>query len=653
MNLPPNNNTIFPRSKWWWLAVGLLLLLAAWLYLRGYNVSLPYLEHVDEPQHLLAAQHLIDDGTARAVFQDIAPPGMSRLNYILLRHVKPDGAPPGVMLPALRLITIAVWMLLVVLIALLGHMLCHPVTGLMAAAIWIVNPWVVERAHFALPDGYLTFFTLLALWLALVAVHRSRRGCSAAAMYFIMLATIFKTQAIFVAPLILIMPLLGKREPGFRWSDAGKDIFWNAVRLAVFLFWLLLLYPTLEISDIPHIPVQISEGGLPRPRTIWSNLSQVLLTFQPIGVWLGAMVIAIGLWRYRHRLNAIALAGIILAALAWLLGISAFGPQALRQFFTLGALLSLLYALSLSGLVFLLQDALTRLVPARRFHLMLRQASALPTVVVASLLAVSLLPSYQKSNALAHNFTLHDRRNDLMRYMDTSLPPGRYIATDENHKTFNRAWGGYDGEHDFPLARVVRNLTEESLDSWRDLEADYAILPYSDDPDAYFPGETVSLKRYPPDPGFRGPSMVVLRLYPMQHEAKGQLGSIHLVGYDLSAREAIAGDEIIIRHYWRADSPTDSIHYVFNHVINEAGEIATQTDYVPLWDDRRPTTTWDDPDETMLGRAFTLSLPPDLPAGSYRLLSGLYNPASGQRLAAADGADYIDIAQITVMQPEA
>ena len=162
-----NHSSVLPRSRWWWIALGLLLILAGWLYLRGYNVSLPFIEHHDEVHHLLAAQHTIDFGHARGVFHEAYPPGMKTLNYLLLKHIKPVEAHHGTMLPALRLITNCAWILVIVLIALLGTMVVHPLTGLMAAAIWIVNPWVVDRAHYALPDGYLTLFTLLALWLAI------------------------------------------------------------------------------------------------------------------------------------------------------------------------------------------------------------------------------------------------------------------------------------------------------------------------------------------------------------------------------------------------------------------------------------------------------------------------------------------------------
>ena len=168
----------------------------------------------------------------------------------------------------------------------------------------------------------------------------------------------------------------------------------------------------------------------------------------------------------------------------------------------------------------------------------------------------------------------------------------------------------------------------------------------------YYPDETVLLKTYPPDPNFRGPSMVVLRLYPMQYETDAQLGPIRLVGYDLNSTHIQPGHDIILRHYWQAEQPTQSIHHVYNHLLSVDGDIVAQTDYVPLWDDRRPTTTWDDPDEIMLGREFTLSVPADLSPGAYQLVSGLYDPTTWRRLQSPDGSDQIDIAEIIVRQPD-
>ncbi len=662
-----DSQTTMPRAKWWWFALCLLLILAGWLYLRGYNVSLPYIEHHDEAQNLLEAQHIIDFGHARGVFRESYPPGLRAVVYPFLKHIKPAEAHHGTMLPPLRLITIGAWMLAVVFIALLGAMIAHPLTGLMAAAIWIVNPWVVDRAHFVLPDGYLTLFTLLAIWLALVGALQRRPSFNTAATYSIMAAIAFKTQAIFVAPFIVFLPLINlgiapppPPPPQFRpviRSEALRQTFWNCLRFAVFLFWLLILYPTLDApKDIHLFPVLELRLILPTPQTLWEGLSQLLLTFQPLGIWLGVTVAGALLWRYRARVNGVALFTVLLSALAWLVGTHLLPTRGfhLRQYFGMGALLAILFACGLTGLLFAGQEALSRLNPP---GLPKPARGLLAGTALLILLAFMLLPAYRESDALAHNFTLPDRRNDLMRYMDTSLEPGKYITdrNSPNHKTMNRAWGGYTGLHDFPLAQEEWGLLKKPLSVWREKEAVYAILPYEPllkDPDVYFPDQTVLLKSYPPDPNFRGPSMVVLSLYPMQQAMEARLGSISIKGYDINGLDFAPGDTVIFRMYWQAHAATASPQHVFNHLLNSAGEIAAQVDGIPLWDGRRDSTTWDDPDEILMSRNYLLHLPADLPAGRYSLISGFYDPETGLRLADADDSDRARISEIVVHSRE-
>lgn len=645
---------ILPRATWWWLGLALLLTIAGWLYLRGYDASLPFIEHVDEPQNMLEALHIVEFGHARGVSRESYPPGLRSVIYPILKHVMPADAHYGSMLPLLRLITISTWLLVVVLIALLGALAVRPLTGLMAAAVWIVNPWVAERARWVLPDGYLTLFALLALWLALVGCLHKRSSFSSAAVYAIMLAIVFKTQSILIAPIVLFFPLINIwRAPACRrW--ALNQTFWNCVRFAIFMAWLLVWYPTLDAPrEIDYFSVTELRIVAPSLLKVWRLLELILETFHPLGVWFLVMLGGVLLWRYRRRVNGVAAVAPALAALAWLIGSHLLPLRGLqmRQFFGMGAMLAILFGVGLTGIVFFLEEALTR--PPCQSQLLGRLRSWLPTGIVAALLAVSLLPNYQKSDALARNFSLHDRRNDLMRYMDTSLPPGNHITDWQgpNFKTLNRAWGGYDGAHDYPLARRLRNLPDLPLDEWRANDAEYAILPYSDDPAAYFPDQTVRLKAYPPDPNFRDPGMVVLRLYPIQHPHDGQLGPIRLVGYDINATQLKAGDELVFRHYWQAEAPTDTPHHVYNHLLDDRGEIVAQADYVPLWDSRRDTATWDDPDEIMLGREFRLRTPPDLTPGEYLLVSGLYDPHTGLRLLSTDGADRLLIAEIQVQAP--
>lgn len=73
----------------------------------------------------------------------------------------------------------------------------------------------------------------------------------------------------------------------------------------------------------------------------------------------------------------------------------------------------------------------------------------------------------------------------------------------------------------------------------------------------------------------------------------------------------------------------------FAQLLNGAGQLAAQQDTVPC-DGACPATGWL-AGEYLLDTA-TLSLPPDLPAGAYTLITGWYDPVSQQRLPAFDAA---------------
>lgn len=640
-----NQTHIIPHERWWWVGLALILLVGAFLYYRGYDSSLPYIDHPDEPAFNLAAQTIIDSGSARQIRFDAYPPGIITLNYLFVKYLKPEGAHYASVLPSLRLLTVTVWMLAIVMVALIAAKLAHPLTGLMAGAIWTVNPWVVERVRYALPDGYVTFFTLLSLWLVLVGVMHYRRNFSTGAIFSIMLAIVFKTQAIFIVPIIWAVPLVNLYRHKDKRGDTLRQVFWNGVRFAVFLAWLLLLYPTLEANRIPYWVAPTDDLAIPSVQTLWSNLNPVLLTFQSLAGW-GAMIVLGGvLMRYHKRVNLIGIVTIGLAGFAWLVGVSLFGVQSIRQFFVLGALLAILYGVALTAILFVVQDILSRL----NGSAILREV--VPPAVLMILLVIALVPAFTQSNAIAHDFSLPDRRNDLAQYMDTSLEPALHLTTFETHKVMNRQWGGYDGLHEFPRYPQDALLSDKPIKEWRELGIVYAIMPehmLDIDPDIYYPDETTLLKRYPVSDEYRGPDMLVLRLYPIQHQAEGQLGSISLVGYDISATDAQPDETIHFRLYWQATAPTDAPQRVFNHLLDENGDLVAQVDGVPLFDDRRDTTTWDDPDEILVSREFSLPLPSDLADGTYTLISGFYDADSGVRLLDADNNDALTITTIAI-----
>ncbi|MGC8879010.1 MAG: hypothetical protein ACP5R2_07285, partial [Anaerolineae bacterium] len=104
--------------------------------------------------------------------------------------------------------------------------------------------------------------------------------------------------------------------------------------------------------------------------------------------------------------------------------------------------------------------------------------------------------------------------------------------------------------------------------------------------------------------------------------------SILLLGYDRPV-VSIPDREIRVRLYWQASAPLEDSYIVFLHLVDKSNAIVAQIDTLPGNGDA-PTTGW------VVGEVITdtlrLPLPATLPAGSYRLILGMYHSVSGTRL---------------------
>lgn len=87
---------------------------------------------------------------------------------------------------------------------------------------------------------------------------------------------------------------------------------------------------------------------------------------------------------------------------------------------------------------------------------------------------------------------------------------------------------------------------------------------------------------------------------------------------------------------------------VFVHVLDQDGKLAFQNDKLPL-NALLPMTRWQ-PNQP-LRDAHAMVIPADLPAGAYRVVAGVYDPASGQRLLAQDGKDVAELGTVEVTRP--
>ncbi len=100
--------------------------------------------------------------------------------------------------------------------------------------------------------------------------------------------------------------------------------------------------------------------------------------------------------------------------------------------------------------------------------------------------------------------------------------------------------------------------------------------------------------------------------------------AIALVGYDAPERLA-PGDTLRVALYWQTRDAVGGDFKVFVHIFAPDGTVAAQSDAAPVnW--TYPTTVWQ-PGETIRD-VHIISLDAELPRGDYRVLVGMYDPAT-------------------------
>ncbi len=108
---------------------------------------------------------------------------------------------------------------------------------------------------------------------------------------------------------------------------------------------------------------------------------------------------------------------------------------------------------------------------------------------------------------------------------------------------------------------------------------------------------------------------------------------IRLLGYDLDESALRAGNEAAIRLHWQSLRPTGLDYSIFIHLVDVTGTPVRQADGPPL-DNAYPTSFWGSGE--FIDDLHHFPAQNALPAGSYRVLVGFYEPVTGQRLPIVD-----------------
>lgn len=122
-------------------------------------------------------------------------------------------------------------------------------------------------------------------------------------------------------------------------------------------------------------------------------------------------------------------------------------------------------------------------------------------------------------------------------------------------------------------------------------------------------------------------------------------GVLALRGYALSASAVPRGGTLRLSLYWQGEQPTSTNYTVFVHVTDDQNRKAGQHDGQPRGGEH-PTSIWR-PGELVEDRV-DVPIAPDAPPGRYRVVVGVYDLATMQRLPLAGGGDSLTLAIVTV-----
>ena len=125
-----------------------------------------------------------------------------------------------------------------------------------------------------------------------------------------------------------------------------------------------------------------------------------------------------------------------------------------------------------------------------------------------------------------------------------------------------------------------------------------------------------------------------------------QFGSeIVLQAYALDISVVEAGVALPVQLSWTARTPPTIRYKVFLQLLNADGVLVAQRDSEPVGGSL-PTTAWQ-PGETVVDR-HALLMPPDLPAGEYQLIVGLYDSSDANARLLVAGDTFFELATITI-----
>lgn len=121
------------------------------------------------------------------------------------------------------------------------------------------------------------------------------------------------------------------------------------------------------------------------------------------------------------------------------------------------------------------------------------------------------------------------------------------------------------------------------------------------------------------------------------------------LGASFTDRTWLQGERVPLMLFWQATAAPGAEWNVFVQALDSQGVVRAARDLPPV-NGTFPTSQWQVGD--LVRDPHRLELPADMPPGVYRLVAGLYDPATGTRLVAPDGWDVAELGTLRVAERE-
>ncbi len=533
--------------------------------------------------------------------------------------------------------------MLVSLAYVLLRRLVTPTTAFIAALLWATTPYLIAHARLLHLDALLTSFVTISLLCVLIAGQAvyPRRWLVAGGLVA-GLALLTKGPALILLPVVGLLLL---------WQVPAQS-FGDRLRRAIshYLIWIgpaflivVLLWPAVWVVPGRALDKYVSEiidnGGRPNGAGqffLGRAVNDPGALFYPVAnlfrmtpaITLGILLLPLALWRSGAERRLLLALGAFLAF--WTL-VMTLGPKKFDRYVlpTWPALL----VLAAAGLRAIWELRSTFLNWEQRPVFFRRIVAGISLVLLIGLAAQPVLTSHpyylSYYNPLIGGGAAA-QRNLLIGWGEGMNQVGAFLLAQPDLD---------DGPVLSALPRTLQPFVSVPVKNIYELHQDtqnYAVVYLESLQRGVYPEYYAEIRQTVPVGRITIQGIDYAWIYQLPRAfaqpVNAQFGdALYLRGITITS----TSEQILVMPAWDVRAPVDGDYQLFLHLIDQQGQRVAQIDVAPGGSDWPATSAWQPGQQ--IGVPLPLPLRGDLPSGEYRLIMGLYDVITGQRLALTAG----------------